>query len=83
MDHEIAESPTRAQLVLRRYRNGGWLAVAVGVLIPFIAAAGAYRGLRLCRWGRSTEGLPLLVAGLTVFGVRLALWASTGFHSAF
>lgn len=79
----MVESPTRAQLVLRRYRNGGWLAVAVGLLIPFIAAAGAYRGLRLWRWGRPSEGLPLLAAGLIVFGVRLALWAGTGFHSAF
>ena len=83
MDHEIVESPTRAQLVLRRYRNGGWLAVAIGVLIPFIAAAGAYRGLRLWRWGRSSDGLPLMTAGLIVFVGRLALWASTGFHSAF
>jgi hypothetical protein len=83
MDHEMAESPTRAQLVLRHYRNGGCLAVAAGLLIPFIAAGGAYRGLRLWRWGRSSEGLPLLAAGLIVFGVRLALWAATGFHSAF
>jgi hypothetical protein len=83
MQHEMVDSPTRAELVLRRYRNTGSLAVAVGLLIPFIAAAGAYRGLRLWRWGRPSDGLPLMAAGLIIFGVRLALWASTGFQSAF
>jgi hypothetical protein len=73
---------TRGQLVLRRYRNGGWLWLAGGVIVPFLAAWGAYRGFRLWRWGRPVDGLPLLIVGTLVFAVRLALWAHTGFHSA-
>jgi hypothetical protein len=83
VDDETIESATRADLVLRRYRNGGWLAVAAGVVVPFVAAAGAYRGFRLWRSGRLRDGLPLLAAGLIVFAARLGLYASTGFHSAF
>jgi hypothetical protein len=83
MEQNMIESPTRAELVLRRYRTGGWLAIAVGVIVPFFAAAGAYRGLRLWRRGRATDGLPLLVVGTAVFVARLAVYAATGFHAAF
>jgi hypothetical protein len=76
-------SGSRRQLVLRRYAKGGWLAIAAGVLIPFLAALGAYRGFRLWRWGQPSSGLPLFAVGGAVFVVRLALFASTGFHSAF
>jgi hypothetical protein len=69
--------------VLRRYAKTGWLIVGLGLLIPVLAAAGAYRGWRLMRWGRSTEGLALLLIGGAVFTVRLALWAHTGFGPAF
>ena len=53
------------------------------LIVPFLAARGAYRGFRLWRRGRTSDGLPLLLCGLVVFVVRLALYASTGFHSAF
>lgn len=69
------------EVAVRRYRNRGWLFVVVGVLIPGVAALGARRGWRLRRLGRA-DGLPLLVLGSAVFVVRLALWASTGFHAA-
>jgi hypothetical protein len=72
---------TRAELVLRRYRNGGWLWIAAGVLVPCLAAWGAYRGFRLWRMGRQLDGLSLLAVGSVVFALRLALWAHTGFSS--
>lgn len=83
MEQHLAGSSGRRELVLRRYRNGGWLAVAVGVVIPLVAGAGAYRGFRLWRWERSSDGVLLFAAGVIVFGVRLGLFASTGFHTAF
>jgi hypothetical protein len=53
------------------------------VLIPVVALGGAIIGGRLIHVGHRQLGLPLLAVGLTVFVVRLALFASTGFHSAF
>jgi hypothetical protein len=78
----VGSSPSRPELVRRRYAKGGWVAVAAGVVIPFLAFSGAYRGFRLWRAGCGNIGLPLLVVGSAVFVLRLGLWASTGFHSA-
>ena len=72
----------RAELVLRRYTKTGWIIVGVGVIVPVLAAMGAYRGLRLIRWGRQPQGLPLLIVGGAVFAVRMFFWARTGFTSA-
>jgi hypothetical protein len=69
-------------LVLRRYVKSGWLTILVGILLPLLAAGGAYRGWRLIGWGRRSEGLPLLAVGTLVLLGRLALWAHTGFTSA-
>jgi hypothetical protein len=83
MSDRAVEPVARRDLVLRRYAKTGWIVIGIGLLIPVLAAAGAYRGWRLVRWGRSSEGIPLLVVGLVVFVARLALWANTGFNSAF
>jgi hypothetical protein len=84
MADRVAQQPTpRRELVLRRYARTGWMVIALGLIIPVLAFAGAYRGFRLLRWGQRREGLPLLIVGALVFAARMALWASTGFHSAF
>lgn len=80
MEGESIEA-RREQLVLRRYRNVGWLWVVAGVIVPFLAAWGAYRGFRLWRMGRPTDGLPLLMVGAALFALRLGLYAHTGFRS--
>lgn len=53
--------------------RNGWIFVAFGVLVPFVALWGAVHG-----WGVREEspraGWSLLVAGVTVFTVRLAFW---------
>lgn len=82
VDERLQQAPERRELVLRRYAKSGWLIIAVGVLIPVLAAAGAYRGWRLIRWGRVDVGGPLLAVGLLVFVVRFAFWAHTGFRAA-
>jgi len=64
-DHAV-EPVSRRDLVLRRYAKTGWIVIGIGVLIPVLAAAGAYRGWRLTQWGRSSAGIPLLVVGLVV-----------------
>src|ERR1700758_5403257 len=48
---DVGSSPARSELLRRRYAKGGWLAVAAGVVIPFLAFGGAYRGFRLWRAG--------------------------------
>ncbi len=73
----------RTELVLRRYVKTGWIIVGIGVVVPGLAFAGAYRGWRLIRRNQRAQGLPLLLVGGVVFVVRIALWASTGFTSAF
>jgi hypothetical protein len=83
VDDQGFGGPSRAHLVLRRYRNTGWMIVAIGLIVPVLAAGGAYRGFRLWRWGRASDGLPLLLVGSAIFVARMALWASTGFRSAF
>ncbi len=83
MEGEVLQPVSRAELVLRRYTKTGWIIVVVGLLVPVLACAGAYRGWRLVRWGRRSQGLPLLLVGGAVFVVRVALWASTGFTTAF
>jgi hypothetical protein len=83
MSDQAVEPASRRDLVLRRYAKTGWIVIGIGVLIPVLAAAGAYRGWRLTQWGRSSAGIPLLVVGLVVFVARFALWANTGFASAF
>jgi hypothetical protein len=83
VDGSATQQVSRRELVLRRYAKTGWLIVAIGVIVPVLAFAGAYRGWRLVRWGRRSEGLPLLLVGGAVFVVRIGLWASTGFTTAF
>ena len=56
----------------RRVRNG-WIFVAFGVLVPFVALWGAAHGWGV-REASPRAGWSLLVAGVTVFTVRLALW---------
>jgi hypothetical protein len=68
----------RRDLLLRRYRKTAWIYVGVGVIVPVLAAWGAYRGLRLARLGRRADGVPLLIVGTAVFAVRLAFWVGTG-----
>jgi len=83
MDDSATQQASRRELVLRRYAKTGWLIVAIGLIVPVLALAGAYRGWRLVRWGQRPQGLPLLIVGGAVFVVRFALWASTGFTTAF
>jgi hypothetical protein len=82
MGDRVVQPASRAELVRRRYAKTGWIIVGIGVIVPVLAAVGAYRGWRLMRLDRRS-GLPLLLVGGAVFVVRLALWASTGFTSAF
>jgi hypothetical protein len=83
MTDEAFVGKTRSELIHRRYLRTGWLCVAAGVVIPVLAFVGVYRGWQLVRMGQRREGLPLFVLGAVVFFVRLALWARTGFTSAY
>jgi hypothetical protein len=83
MTDETGITKTRSELVHRRFIKTGWLCVAAGVVIPVLAFVGVYRGWHLLRVGNRREGLPLFVTGAVIFVVRLALWARTGFTSAY
>jgi len=72
----------REELVARRLERVGWLWVLAGVLVPIVALIGCRYGYVLARTGRPRRGWPLVAVALIVFGVRLALFASTGHHSA-
>ena len=63
----------REEALRRRHVRNGWIFVAFGVLVPFVALWGAVHG-----WGVREQapraGWSLLVAGVAVFAVRMALW---------
>lgn len=63
----------REEALRRRHVRNGWIFVAFGLLVPFVALWGAVHG-----WGVREQapraGWSLLVAGVTVFTVRMALW---------
>jgi hypothetical protein len=79
-DHNLVPSTmpqrpllSRQEALRRRRVRDGWILVAVGLLIPFLALWGAVHG-----WGVREDsprmGWSLLVAGVAVFTVRMALW---------
>jgi hypothetical protein len=74
--------PTRSDLLARKYAQRGWIFLAIGLIVPFLAVAAVFIGGRLMRAGRRDSGLPLVIAGLLVAGVRFYLYARTGFTSA-
>ena len=63
----------REAALRRRNVRNGWIFVAFGLLIPFVALWGAIHGWNL-REESPLAGWSLLVAGVTVFTVRMALW---------
>jgi hypothetical protein len=74
---------TPSEPATRRQVRQAWLLIAMGVLIPVIAVGGAIMGGLLIQRGHRSVGMPILVVGLAVFVGRLALFASTGFQTAF
>jgi hypothetical protein len=63
----------REAALRRRDIRNGWIFVAVGLLIPFIALWGAWNGWTLREHAPRT-GWSLLISGVAVFTVRLGLW---------
>jgi hypothetical protein len=63
----------REEALRRRHVRNGWIFVAFGVLVPFVALLGAVHGWSV-REASPRAGWPLLVAGVTIFTVRMALW---------
>ena len=78
----VTTEPSRADLLAKQYAKRGWTLVVVGIIIPALALVGAFIGWRLLSAGRRDRGLPLLVVGLLIGGLRLYLYARTGFRSA-
>jgi hypothetical protein len=65
----------RAELLRTRSLRQAWFLVAVGLLIPVLAIVGARTGYRLRR-NESGGHMILILAGTTVFVVRLTLWVT-------
>ena len=65
----------RFALALRQLVHVGWGLIAVGVIVPILAALAAVLGILLVP-ARRAHGVALAIAGLGVFGVRLVLWLS-------
>jgi hypothetical protein len=65
----------RAELLRARSLRQAWFLVAFGLLIPFLAIAGARTGYRL-RKNEDGGHMILILAGTTVFVGRLAIWAT-------
>jgi hypothetical protein len=71
---ELLDVPRgRNELALRRRVRVGWGFVAIGVVAPVLAAVGALLGVGVARRAR-VHGIAMAVTGVTVFGVRLAVW---------
>jgi uncharacterized membrane protein YfcA len=78
----VTADPTRSDLLARNYAKRGWIFILVGILIPVLAFVGAFIGWRLASADRREQGLPLIVVGLLVAGLRLYFYARTSFTSA-
>jgi hypothetical protein len=65
----------RAELLRERSLRQAWFLVAVGLLIPFFAIAGARTGYRLHKSENGGQ-MPLIVAGSAIFVGRLTLWVT-------
>ena len=66
----------RKELQQKKLVRSGWLALAVGLVVPFFALGAALVGLELSRAGLRTPGRVLIVAGLAIFAVRFALYTA-------
>ncbi len=71
-DEPIETSRPRQELLRRRAMRNGWLCVAIGLIVPFLALGGAWVGWSARHVDR--RGVLLAVTGVGVFVVRLALW---------
>jgi hypothetical protein len=71
---EHFEEGGRFALAVRHLVRLGWGLVAVGVIVPVLAAAGAALGALLFFGARRFEGAALALVGLGVFAARLVLW---------
>jgi hypothetical protein len=64
----------RRDLQKKKLVKSGWLALALGLIVPFFAIGAALVGLEVSRSGDRTMGRVLIVAGLTIFTLRFALY---------
>jgi len=64
----------RRDLERKKLARSGWLALALGLMIPFFALGAALVGVGVSRSGNRVMGGVLIAAGLTVFTLRLALY---------
>lgn len=73
-EHLNVEDGGRFALAVRHLMHVGWGLIAVGVIVPILAALAAVVGILLVATGRRAHGAALAIAGLGVFAVRLVLW---------
>ncbi|MEA2386462.1 MAG: hypothetical protein QOJ22_636 [Thermoleophilaceae bacterium] len=64
----------RRDLQVKKLIKSGWLAIAVGLVVPFFALGAAFVGSEVSKAGEKTMGRALIVTGLAIFTLRLAFW---------
>jgi len=79
---DVFYSDARAALVAKRHVRNGWLATALTVIVPVFVVWALVEAILAIDKGRSDAGAAILVVSLLIAGVRLCLYASTGFTSA-
>jgi hypothetical protein len=72
--HLNADDGGRFALAERQLVRSAWVLIAVGVIVPLLAAVGGALGAILFAGGKRLHGAVLAVLGLGVFAVRLVLW---------
>jgi hypothetical protein len=64
----------RVALAERHLVRSAWALIAIGVIVPILAAVGGVLGAIMFRGGKHVHGAVLAVLGLGVVAVRLVLW---------
>ena len=73
-EHLNAEDGGRFALAERHLVRSAWSLIAIGVIVPLLAAVGGILGAILFWGGKRLHGAVLAVVGVGVFAVRLVLW---------
>jgi hypothetical protein len=73
-EHLNAEDGGRFALAERHLVRSAWGLIAVGVIVPLLAAVGGVIGAILFAGGKRAHGAILVLVGLGVFVARLVLW---------
>jgi hypothetical protein len=73
-EHLNTEDGGRFALAERHLLRSAWSLIAVGVVVPILAAVGGVLGAVILAGGKRLHGAVLALLGFGVFAVRLVLW---------